>query len=351
MPGNTTPERPLEVTAAVYLLYIGLLFTVTRVFLECSLPGGKSSDGLATLGVLPAGLLLYYMIGKGKNWARIILLILVMLGTLVFVVESLGKPPPSARIDICRVILFVAQAPVDFIALVFLFRPVSSHWFKLGKEPRENLLEKMLSGVKGLQEDPLKGTLDALRNTDQHILSYVWRAWLIAFIPSAAIGIIVGLLLPDKMPSFDGPLVGTVLIMVLIGPWLETLLMWAILSVLKRIVKKTLVVAVASAVIWGVLHSLGAPAHGLVIAWPFFVFSLCFLEWQKKSTGKALATTALVHMCQNALAALALVISVLAGGEPPQKEAVQPTPPPSQMDVTSLQAHWYYSSCQEVWPE
>jgi ABC-type nickel/cobalt efflux system permease component RcnA len=94
----------------------------------------------------------------------------------------------------------------------------------------------------------------------------------------------------------------------LLGPWIETLLMWPILAILKKVVQNTILVAVASAVVWGIFHGLTDPGWGLIVLWPFFVFSLCFLAWEQKSRKKAIVVTSLVHMCHNSVP----VVSILA---------------------------------------
>jgi hypothetical protein len=150
--------------------------------------------------------------------------------------------------------------------------------------------------------------LRVLRNTDRSMVGYVWRAWLIALLPSLAISAVVTLVLPDHEPPLKGPAAFLVVGALLVSPWLETLMMWPVLWVLKQFSGSTVGVAAASAVLWGILHSLAAPTWGLVVAWPFFVFSVCFLEWEKNTTtGRAIVATALVHMCQNSLPVLALI--------------------------------------------
>jgi len=163
----------------------------------------------------------------------------------------------------------------------------------------------------------MKRILNILRNTDQPVLSYVWRAWIIAFVPSLLISVLVTQLLglmsnkgPSPIGAYQGLfsylepslswkhlswVVGTILVC----PWLETLLMWPALSFLRAVLHETLWVTAASALLWGYIHSKFAISWGLTVVWSFFVFSLCFLEWQKKSTLKAVTVTALVHTCQN----------------------------------------------------
>ena len=155
----------------------------------------------------------------------------------------------------------------------------------------------------------MKKILRILRNTDQRVWNYVWKATLISLLPSLAISAVVMSMLPDEGPSFEGPVVLSVIGMLVLSPWLETIILWGILWILRRFMARRTRIAIASAVLWGGLHSLMAPAWGLIVAWPFFVFSVCFLEWEKKSKGRAIVVTALVHTCQNLLPAIALVAS------------------------------------------
>jgi hypothetical protein len=88
--------------------------------------------------------------------------------------------------------------------------------------------------------------------------------------------------------------------------------MWPVLSILKRANQETHQVAIVSGAIWGILHGLRSLSGGMTSAWGFFVLSMCFLEWKKKSTGKAIVVTSSVHMCWNmALALVALLLIML----------------------------------------
>jgi hypothetical protein len=97
MKENTHPERPSEVTTAVYMLYLGLGLTAVMGILEYSLPGGDSSYEFAYLAVgLPVDSILYFMIWKGKNWARLTLLTLTVLGILAEVIEPTKHCRPQS---------------------------------------------------------------------------------------------------------------------------------------------------------------------------------------------------------------------------------------------------------------
>jgi len=161
-----------------------------------------------------------------------------------------------------------------------------------------------------------------LRNTDQPVLSYVWRAWLLDRIPTLALATILGALfkvedttssLPDSFSWWF--LFGTGLV----APWAETLLMWPILSILKRVMgnQNILAIALASAAIWGILHERIQPLWGLTVFWGFFILSLSFLEWEKKSKRKAIVVTGLLHTCMNAVPHSILLLLGLLLDSPP----------------------------------
>jgi hypothetical protein len=301
-------ERPSRVTAAVYLLYLSLGFMAAQGLLECSVPGGNQSEGFGVLGTLPVSALFYYMIGKGQNWARITFLLLFIL-SIPLLVTRFPSHPVSGSLGIGRSTLEITEIAIELAALSLLFQRVSSDWF---------------GAVSGPLINQIKSIIPSLRNTDQPVLSYIWRAWLITFIPAFLIGVITSqfgepVSLPDR--SVMSWIVGALLI----APWVETLVMWPVLGVLKRLVRRPLWVAVASGVIFGLLHLRG---WGTPQMWGFFIFSLCFLEWQKKSIGRAITVTALVHMCHNLIPVSALVLAVLFGVQPPPQDAARSTASP-----------------------
>jgi hypothetical protein len=61
---------------------------------------------------------------------------------------------------------------------------------------------------------------------------------------------------------------------------------------------------VASAVGWGIAHSSVAPIWGLVIWWPFLVFSTLFVTWRNRSLTLAFVIPMCVHALQNLLPAM-----------------------------------------------
>jgi hypothetical protein len=137
--------------------------------------------------------------------------------------------------------------------------------------------------------------------------------WLTAFVPAIAISAVLAVLLPQaRTPQF--PFSGEValLLLVVFAPVVETLVMGTILLILLRFVGKGAAIAI-SAVGWGVAHSLEVPIWGLVIWWPFLIFSTLFVVWRERSVLAAFAMAALVHGLNNLLPALPVAYPDLLG--------------------------------------
>ena len=61
-------------------------------------------------------------------------------------------------------------------------------------------------------------------------------------------------------------------LLVVFAPVVETLIMGGVLLILLRLVSPAVAV-ILSSLGWGIAHSMGAPTWGLVIWWPFLIFS------------------------------------------------------------------------------
>ncbi len=149
---------------------------------------------------------------------------------------------------------------------------------------------------------------------------YVVKTWMLVLLPAMLLSVLVTLLLPDvKGPEF--PLRGQmlpvmILLLVVIGPLIETLLMVPVLLVVNRFTGPGPAV-VANAILWGVLHSLSAPAWGLVVWWPFLILSIAFLTWRPRGIGLAILLVTVIHGLQNSVSAALLLILAAAGVAPP----------------------------------
>lgn len=134
----------------------------------------------------------------------------------------------------------------------------------------------------------------------------ILTGWAMAFLPSVALGIAVSQLLPAvDQPKFNVDGAFAVAMLVIAAPLVETLIMGAVLVVLQRLVPPTAAVLISSAG-WGIAHSMVAPAWGLVIWWPFLIFSTLFVTWSRRSLLAAFAMAAAVHGLHNLPSALLL---------------------------------------------
>lgn len=152
-----------------------------------------------------------------------------------------------------------------------------------------------------------------LFETDRSKARYVILLWLLAIVPSLALSGLVGLLAPQAEPpelATEGSV--ALVLIVVVAPLIETLIMGAVLLGLDKLMGPRLAV-VASALLWAIAHSLSAPIWGLVVWWPFLLFSIAFLTWRKIGLLTAIAIVTAAHALQNGAGMLLLQLSRLSG--------------------------------------
>lgn len=117
---------------------------------------------------------------------------------------------------------------------------------------------------------------------------------ILAFLVQA---LLPGLASPEPPPAALPPWL-VIFSYVVFAPVVESIIMGGILLLLLRWLVPGTAIAVSAAG-WGVLHSLAAAAWGLIIWWPFVIFSTLFVVWRQRGfwTGVGMATAA--HMLQN----------------------------------------------------
>ncbi|MGE5153411.1 MAG: hypothetical protein ACM3ST_05290 [Bdellovibrio bacteriovorus] len=129
----TTPvkasRRPRHVSHAVTLLYITLAVGLVRSIIEASALAslaGVQFVLFVTLFTFAAMAVLILLISQGRNWARVLYLILSIIGTPLSVIPLLNSiihHPFSGVLGITQLILTIT-------ALFLLFQPKSSAWFR-----------------------------------------------------------------------------------------------------------------------------------------------------------------------------------------------------------------------------
>jgi len=123
------------------------------------------------------------------------------------------------------------------------------------------------------------------------------------------LSVLVSSLLPEGAgPTFPVNGLSTLMLLVVFAPLVETLIMATVIEILLLVMPPRFAVA-ASAVGWGIAHSLAAPAWGLVIWWPFLIFSTLYVTWRGQGRAQALAIVFAVHALNNLIPALFLLRS------------------------------------------
>jgi len=132
-------------------------------------------------------------------------------------------------------------------------------------------------------------------------------AWTLSFIGSVALSALAAWGAPD-LARPDFPIGGAMLIFLLVifSPFIETLIMAGGIELLRLFLKPTLVV-IASALLWGIAHSSAALAWGLVIWWPFLIFSTLYVAWRPRGKIRAIGVVFATHALQNLPVALVLL--------------------------------------------
>jgi len=124
-------DRPKKVRTAVTILYATLGIGIIRTILESSATAQMAGSAFmifVTAVVFAIMWLFIAMIARRKNWARITVLILFLLG-LIFAIEPMKQ---SFSVSALSGVLGMVQLVLQALALVFLFQREASTWFKAG---------------------------------------------------------------------------------------------------------------------------------------------------------------------------------------------------------------------------
>ena len=133
--------------------------------------------------------------------------------------------------------------------------------------------------------------------------------WACAFFPSIALSWLTAEFLPQAArPEFNIGGVTALFLLVIFAPIVESFIMAGLVLLFLRFVRPSIAI-LASAASWGIAHSLAAPAWGLVIWWPFLIFSTLFVVWRQRGFLAGVGVAAAAHALQNLGPALYLATS------------------------------------------
>ena len=134
-------------------------------------------------------------------------------------------------------------------------------------------------------------------------------AWPLVTIPALGLAALWAWLLPGaETPVFEGDPKIEFFLVEVFAPLVESLIMAAVLELLLWFLPPAWAIGL-SAIGWGVAHSIQAPTWGLVIWWPFLIFSTLYVTWRQRSKLGAVGIAAAVHALNNLIPALLLLRS------------------------------------------
>jgi hypothetical protein len=124
-------------------------------------------------------------------------------------------------------------------------------------------------------------------------------AWALSIAGSLALAAIFAAIMPQlRGPEFPMKGWGALFALVVFAPFFETLIMAGLIWLFERLLPTTGAI-VASAVIWGMFHSTQALGWGLVIWWPFLIFSTLYVVWRQRGFWAGVGVAATTHAMQN----------------------------------------------------
>lgn len=125
---NSPLVRPQAVTIALFVLWFGLAIDVAFWLSRFGSMSDGSVSGAQWFGQaigFAFACFLFFMVGRGRNWARIVLLIFTILGVgfVIFVFEDLMRAPLTLRLAA------LGRPLANVIGMYLIFVP-GREWFR-----------------------------------------------------------------------------------------------------------------------------------------------------------------------------------------------------------------------------
>ena len=146
-------ERPRVATIGVGLLWASIAITVTQFGMEAFNSAGQSGGGMSTeflmggvvtLGIVASLALLTWYAGKGRNWARLIHVLWLVLSIALVVAATLVMRSLAAKLGGTGKEMPAFFGPWEAFdtvlvaaALILLYTPAANTWYRAVKASRK----------------------------------------------------------------------------------------------------------------------------------------------------------------------------------------------------------------------
>jgi hypothetical protein len=138
IPPSPLFHKPASIVAAKNILYAGIFLSVLTwalgwwtTTLYATAPVQNLVTLIVTIGIVFA---LIKCIGLGMKWARVVLLVLFLLGLALFPWTFVAV----LKASILLAVLILLQTILQIIALYYLFSRASTQWFNRVKEKEQD---------------------------------------------------------------------------------------------------------------------------------------------------------------------------------------------------------------------
>lgn len=153
--------------------------------------------------------------------------------------------------------------------------------------------------------------LDFMTRTNGSPIVYLLKALGLTFAGTVVIILVTMSFIPapEDVSAAEPEQVST-FAMIIIWPLFATLLIWGAISGFKRISPTYWHAAAGSALVLAAIFGLLSDITvAVILAWPFFIYSLTFLAWQLKSTQYGFVMTAVLQGMVSIIPAMILASS------------------------------------------
>lgn len=121
-------ERPAGVDLAVKLLWMSFAIGVLVMIVQWKVVTAEASPAVTIFGMsfgFLVALFFIHFIGKGRNWARVVFLVLALLGLPIFLMQL----PNTFKVSPLAGIIGIVQTGIQYYALYLLFLTPARLWF------------------------------------------------------------------------------------------------------------------------------------------------------------------------------------------------------------------------------